>query len=227
MAKNQGADPSGRGRLPTARKDRRPTLAIAAVLLILLGALGSALLVYRSGERVDVLVAKRDIPVGEVVQASDFTTARVAADGQGVIAAEFLNRFVGTQSATAIPSGSIVNQQMFSATSDVLPRNAAVVGVTVPNANRPGTPLEAGDVVQLVFVTGESGGGSTQGNTAGDVVVDAARVVETRGGTSGTSTVTVVVDQGEAGDIAEFASSGNLAVVRLPDGTKPDVDYAS
>ena len=56
---------TARGRLPVPSRDRRPALAALAILLVLAGALGSALVAYRSGSRVDVLVARHDIGPGE------------------------------------------------------------------------------------------------------------------------------------------------------------------
>src|SRR5687768_16946461 len=58
-------------RLPVPKRDRRPALAALAVLLILAGALGSALIAYRSGDRVDVLVASDDILPGQKIDADD------------------------------------------------------------------------------------------------------------------------------------------------------------
>ena len=76
-----------RGRLPVAPRDRRPALAALALLLILLGALGSALLVFRSGDRESVLAASHDIAFGQVVSRSDFTTVRAAAEGAALVPA--------------------------------------------------------------------------------------------------------------------------------------------
>jgi hypothetical protein len=62
--------------LPAPVRDRRPALAAIAVLLILSGAFASGLLVYRSGERTDVLVARDDIDVGTTITANDFGDPR-------------------------------------------------------------------------------------------------------------------------------------------------------
>ncbi len=69
--------------ISTAHATARPTRTAGRIglLLIVVGALSAALVVYRTGNRVDVLVAARTIPAGHKVTDADFTTTRVAADG--------------------------------------------------------------------------------------------------------------------------------------------------
>ena len=105
---------SAAGRLPVQRT-RRPTFAALAVLLILVGALASAWLVYRSGNRVDVLVARDDVTVGQVMTAEDFVVARVATDDAPVIVASAIGNFTTgqTRASTNIPAGTLLNRDMF------------------------------------------------------------------------------------------------------------------
>ena len=86
-----------RGRLPVAPRDKRPALAALALLLILLGALGSALLVFRSGDRESVLAASHDIAFGQVMTRSDFSTVRAAAEGAALVPARLVSSYVGTR----------------------------------------------------------------------------------------------------------------------------------
>src|SRR5690606_32528143 len=94
-------------RLPVRTRDRRPALAALAILLIMLGALGSALIAFRSGDRVDVLVAAREIPQGTQVTEEDFTIARVANDGGNVVDAASMQAFLGAYSTARIPEGTL------------------------------------------------------------------------------------------------------------------------
>lgn len=214
-----------RGRLPAARRDRRPALAALALLLILGGALGSALLVFRSGDRVDVLVARQDIPVGTIITRGDLTTARVSADGGKTLEAEALDSFIGTQALSTIPAGTLVNNQMFFGGS-ILPEGAQLVGVVVDITRRTISRPEAGDVVRVYFVSGA--GEQTAGDLApGGTVVEAARVIDTgSGGGSDSMGLSLLVSDDEAGRVADLASSGSLAVSLLPPATEPDVDIA-
>ena len=79
-----GGFQTGRGasanRLPTAPRERKPALAALAVLLILAGALSTMLLVTRSGNRVDVVMMKNTVQVGQKISLDDLTDASVASD---------------------------------------------------------------------------------------------------------------------------------------------------
>jgi hypothetical protein len=214
----RGTGPApGRGRLPAASRDRRPALAALAALLILVGALGSALVAFRSGSRVDVLVARQDIQMGQLVTGADLATARVAADGGSTIDSAAISNFVGTYARGPIPQGTLLNNQMFLAASEV------VVDPGRRTTERP----EPGDVVSLVFVSGS--GGQPVGNLSpGDVVVEAARVTEVgSGGGSGATSISVLVRDADAGTVADLASGNSLAVTVLPSSTEPVVDLAT
>jgi Flp pilus assembly protein CpaB len=212
-----------RGRLPVARRDRRPALAALALLLVLVGALGSALVAYRSGSREDVLVARQDIEIGQLVTAEDLTTARVAADGGATIDAAAIKNFVGTHALTSVPQGTLLNRDMFSG-AKVVPAGAQVVGVVVDITRRTTERVAPGDVVQLIYVSG-SGDQQGAGLQPGDQVVKAARVVAVgSGGGSGQLSVSVLVPDDTAGSVADLASGNSLAITLLPDDTDPVVD---
>ncbi len=147
----------GRGRLPAPVRDRRPALAALALLLVLGGALASALIAYRSGDRVDVLVARADIEAGEQVDRSDFRVARVAADGAATIEAAAASNFVGTTATGRIPAGTMLNRSMFLASSSIAPTGSLVVGVVLSASQRPAVELRAGDVVRVFLVPRETG----------------------------------------------------------------------
>jgi len=213
-----------RGRLPVARRDRRPALAALAVLLILFGALGSALIAFRSGDRVAVLVAARDIPVGSVIARDDLTTMQVSADAGSVLEDSYEERFIGTRAISTIPEGTLVNPRMFRAGS-VVPAGAELVGVVVDATQRTSAVPEIGDVVKIYYVSNATTTSSSGGLVPGSTVVTAARVLDVgSGGGSDITNVTVLIKEQMAGDVAAYAASGNLALTVLPQDTKPVVD---
>ena len=221
-----GAPSSGRGRLPAVRRNRRPALAALALLLVLGGSLASALIAYRSGDRVDVLVARETITFGQEVTSGDFTVARVSADSTNVVDAADVDRFVGTTATGRIPAGTLVNSQMFQ-TEDVTPKGAELVGIVLDSAKRPTEPPEPGDVVSLYYVS-QSGGKSVGNYSPGDPVVEAALVMESGASASADGlSLTVLVEEDDAGVVAEFAAGGSLAVTVLPDNTEPSVAPAT
>ncbi len=232
------AVPAGRPatgpRLPGPVRERRPALAALGLVLVVAGALGSAVVVHRTGERVDVLVARHDIAPGQLVTATDLRTARVAADGAAVVPAGALQNFVGTHATTRIPADTLVNRTMFLAGGTV-PAGAAVVGVVVRPEQRPTTPLVAGDVVRAYLVAAD-GATTVSGEPAGTVLLEAARVV---GGSapdgaapgagdvtaSGAGEVSLLVP-GDAAAVVAAAAAGQVALVRLAGATVPSVDLA-
>lgn len=218
------ATPTGtRGRLPAASRDRRPALAALALLLMLSGALASALIVYRSGDRADVLVAARDISAGEEIVANDFRVARVATDGALSVPSEAVGNFVGAVATTGIPEGTLVNNLMFL-TGSVVPDDAAVVGVVLTASQRPAKEPEAGDVVRVFVVPRDDGSGTE--TSIGSEIVSAAKVVEVSGGGANQSmALSLLVPQDEAPVLVAAAATNQVAVTRLSDDTEPAVDF--
>ena len=212
-----------RGRLPVAPRDKRPALAALALLLILLGALGSALLVFRSGDRESVLAARNDIAFGQVMTRGDFSTVRAAADGVALVPARFIDSYVGTRATSAIPAGALLSPKMFNVKT-LVPTSGEGVGIVLDPTRRPSQVPETGQVVRVYFVAGS--GTSTESAPDNPVIVNAARVIGVgHGAGAGTTSITILVRNDLASDVANFASSGNLAVTVLPDDTKPSIDW--
>lgn len=212
-----------RGRLPVAPRDKRPALAALALLLILLGALGSALLVFRSGDRESVLAARDDIAFGQVMSRDDFSTVRAAADGVPLVPAGLIDSYVGTRATSAIPAGALLSPNMFNAKT-LVPDDGEGVGIVLDPTRRPSQVPKTGQVVRVYFVAG--GGTSTESQPDNPVIVNAARVIGVgHGAGAGTTSITLLVRSDLASDVANYASSGNLAVTVLPDDTKPSIDW--
>jgi hypothetical protein len=212
-----------RGRLPVAPRDKRPALAVLALLLILLGALGSALLVFRSGDRESVLAARHDIAFGQTMTRDDFATVRAAADGAALVPADLVDHYVNTRATSAIPEGALLSPKMFN-TDTLVPDNGEGVGIVVDATRRPSEVPATGQVVRVYFVS--AGGTSTEAAPDNPVIVNAARVIGVgRGDGAGTRSITVLVRNDLAADVANYASSGNLAVTVLPDNTRPSIDW--
>lgn len=207
-------------RLPGPVRERRPALVAFGLVLVVAGALGSALVVHRSGDRVDVLVARNDIAPGELITADDLGTARVAADGAAVVPASALANFVGTYATSRIPADTLVNRTMFLA-GDTVPADAAVVGVVLGPEQRPTAALASGDVVRA-FLVASDGSSTVSGQPAGTVLLDAARVVAAGAGDSGS--VSLLVPTGDSAQVVAAAAAGQIALVRLSDATVPPVD---
>lgn len=214
---------SGTARLPVRTRDRRPALAALAVLLILVGALGSALLVFRTGDRVDVLVAARDLPAGVQVSREDFTVARVANEGGAVVDAGAVESFVGSYTTGAVPEGAIVANRMFTI-SDVIPAGAQQVGITVPAPLRPSEPIATGDVVAVYQVPQAAPTGGTEGEA--ETLVPAARVLHVAAGGAGSDALhlTLLLPDSDVAAVVLQNANGQIALTRLPADTAPVID---
>lgn len=223
MANTVAPAPGGRGRLPVQTRDRRAALSAPALLLVVAGALGSALVVYRSGQRTDVLVAAREIKPGQRMAASDFSVARVATDSGSVVHASDEHNFIGTIATTGIPTGTMLNHLMFQVGS-VLPADGVVVGVTLSRNQRPAADVATGDVVRAFLVPKTSQNANAP--TVGPVLVDAARVVDVQSASSAdTITVSLLVKQADAQTLISAAGQGTVALAELPKTTVPSIDF--
>lgn len=223
MARPTGPNAAG-ARLPVTKRDRRPALAALALLLIVAGALGSALVAYRSGHRTNVLVAAHDIKLGERVSGDDFSTALVATDSGGVVPSAAEHAFVGSYATTDIPSGTLINNRMFRVGS-VMPDDAQVVGVTLQVTQRPATTIAVGDVVRAYLVP--QGGQSSNSAVQGRVLVDAARVVAVASNSTSTVTASLLVSTDDAPALIAAAAQNAVALAELPSATSPVVDYGT
>ena len=214
--------PAALRRPPAPVRDRRPAMAALAALLVVGGGLGSALVVHRSGDRVDVLVARDTIEPGQRVGAEDFSVARVAADTDGVVPAAAQANFVGTHATARIPAGTLVNRAMFLA-GGVVPADAVVVGAVLGPTQRPAERLTTGDVVRVYLVV--QGGADGVGGTPGEVLLDAARVVAaTPAGPAENATVSLLVPAASSGEVVSAAAAGQVALAELAESTPPAVD---
>ena len=229
-----------RNRLPTPPRDRRGILAALALLLIVVGALSAAIVVYRTGNRADVLVAARTIPAGEKVTRADFTTTRVAADAHSVVPASAESAYIGSYATTNVPSGTLINSRMFK-TTQVVPSGSVVLGLTLAADQRPARAIASGDIIRIFYgpkgASSSTATGTTTGSSGtnqlpvGQVIVPAARVVDVTVGsaTSGSSTVTVSVllTGDDATALIDFAASDQVAVGALPPTTTLPIDFVT
>lgn len=193
-------------------------MAALAIVLILVGAIASALVTFSAGSREDVLVAVTDIAPGQTISEDDFTTARVGSDSAAVIPAESLQNFVGSQAVALIPEGTVVNQQMF-VTGSAIPNSGEVVGLVLTPTQRPAEPIAPGDTIRLYQAAGAESGGSS-----GQVLADAVRVVAASDA-GGNLSVSVLVSADQAAGVVPAAAAGQVAATKLSQDTQPSIDF--
>jgi hypothetical protein len=158
-----------------------------------------------------------------VMTRSDFSTVRAAADGAALVPARLVGSYVGTRATSAIPAGALLSPKMFNVNT-LVPDSGEGVGIVLDPTRRPSQVPKTGQVVRIYFVAGS--GTSTESAPDNPVIVNAARVIGVvHGAGAGTTSITVLVRSDLASDVANFASSGNLAVTVLPDDTRPSIDW--
>jgi len=198
-------------RLPKAPRERRPLLAVLAVLLIVGGAAIAGLVALRQDSRVPVLQLAHDVASGVALTDGDLVTTQVAAEGTALVPAADKDQVVGRFARVPLVAGQLLDTTMLTDTAILQPGTVAV-GAALADGRMPASGLQPGDVVQLVRV----------GDGQGTVLVPDARVSSVRTSdsvSSGSTVVTLIVKEAVGAQVAAVASDGALAVTLVSRGT--------
>ncbi|MEW2610345.1 hypothetical protein AB0937_09060 [Streptomyces sp. NPDC047880] len=223
------AQPSVGDRLPTPPRERKPALAALAVLLILVGALGATMLVLQAGDRIEVVKVTQEIPAGGSVSTSNTTSVMVAKD-DSIHYVEYgqLKQLQKLKAVNPIPAGVVAVGEMFGDAAGVAP-GKATVGLSLKAGQYP-TGIKEGDTVAAYRVSSASGSGNSNSNSSSSsaadssVIVDSGRVSYVPGPKdsgdelvgSTNLAVTLTVDSDKAAALAQAASNGEVALVKVP-----------
>ncbi|MFC9463366.1 hypothetical protein [Streptomyces coelicoflavus] len=221
------AQPSVGDRLPSPPRERKPALAALAVLLILLGALGATMLVLQVGDRVEVVKVTKDIPPGGRVTDQNSTIVMVADDPDiNYIKETQLETIKGYTAVTMIPGGSLPVGEMF-AKEPKIPAGKASVGVALKEGQYY-ADIKGGDTV-AAYRVGTSGSSSSDSSdkdsssssSSGNGLIATASVENVKGESdatvsTGSKSITLLVDEGDAAALASASSAGEVALVRVP-----------
>jgi hypothetical protein len=172
-------------RLPVPTRQRRPMLALLALVLILGGAALAATLVLTSGQKQEYLLVNRDIALGQTLSREDFLQQPLAATDSQVFApvpvADFYGRVDGKKALIAMKKGSLLAEGSFG--DMVTPAKGLVqISLNVPEGQYPAT-LGAGDVVKVLYTprnsntSGSSGSGSAGSAADGKTVPRAPTLI--------------------------------------------------
>lgn len=216
----------GATRLPSSR-ERRPALAALAVILILLGAAGSALIALNSGNRSDfVAIAPDKLAPGHRIEAKDLSRGDLAGATGGLIPWSEANKYLGRYTTTWLYKDQFVTPDNFTKDgAKPIPADGALVGVSLEAGRAPSDGLDVGDMVSVIRVpaaTGDSGIPTTLVKAA-EVTSTAGAVTDPKTSASTTLNVTVLIPNDQAMSVAAAAAAKTLVLVKLAPGTKPDV----
>jgi hypothetical protein len=194
-------------RLPRPPRRRSAGLAALAVLLVAGSAAVAGLLALRIDDRVDVLVARADIPAGTQITESMLAVAPVAAQGVDLIPASQRSRVVGRYAAVPIPAERLIDARMVSDRS-ALRAGSVAVGVVLAPGTAPAGGLQQGDRV-TVYGTDAEGKVLTS-----EAVVSSVKAPEsgTFGSTGSDSVATLIVPESVAAAVTAASAAGKIAI---------------
>lgn len=203
-ASSQIGEPAG-GRLPGAPRERRPLLAVLAVLLIVGGALVAGLLAARLDQRTEMLVAAETLKAGHVIELTDLASTSVAASAGALIPAERAREVVGQTVRVEVTKGELLQSTQLDP-APAVKEGQTLVGLSLSVGRFPAGGVTPGDVVTLVNVKDAT------------TAVVSAQVVEAfpasgneKEWTSG-AVISLLVPKAEASKVARLGAEESIAL---------------
>jgi hypothetical protein len=207
--------PSGR-RMPSAPRERKPALAVLAVLLIVGGALAAVVLVTKAGHRVGAVEVTQAIPQGGQIPAGAITEVQIAADtGVRYVAWQYASQIPQYYATAAIPAGTLLNSGMITKARSA-PSGAAQVGLALKDGQVPGN-VKAGDQVKL-FSTQVSATGGCPGKPGVTLTHGTVIAVAPASTGTGVTDVLVAIDPQAAGAVVCNMANGTVGIAIVPPG---------
>ena len=229
---SQGARGAGRpasggsNRLPSSR-ERRPALAALAVILILLGAAGSALIALNSGNRSDfVAISANSLAPGHQLEAKDLSRGDLAGATGGLIPWSEANKYIGRYTTTWLYKDQFVTPDNFTKEGEKpIPPDGALVGISLEAGQAPSDGVDVGDIVSVTRVptANQETGAPVTLVSAAVVTSSAGAITDPKTSASTTLNVTVLIPRDEATVVAAAAAAKTLVLAKLPPDTKPEV----
>jgi hypothetical protein len=204
--------PATAGRLPRARRQRRPALAATGALLVVLCGVSSAALALSGDNRVPVLALARDVQAGHVLSAEDLRIAKLAGEGLSALSADGAGAAAGQTVTASLPAGTLLNSSMLS--RQPLPGSGLqLVAVAVKPGGAPAEAVPGRDVTLIRVVTTADPRAALEPQ----VLVARARVVSVHTEpANGLLILTVQVPNASALAVAQASAAGAVALTLLP-----------
>lgn len=186
-------------------KIRLPELGIGVVVIVVF-ALGAAVVHLGSVERTPVLAAATPIERGETITADDLRVTYLSSDTPVAHLADTqMSEVVGRVALIDMPIGSLLTPGVV-AEATTLPDGDAVAGLSLEPGQYPATGLAVGDRVNVV-------GGGDAANAGEPVIARGAVVFAIEDLSTDRKLVSVMASESDAETIAARAGSGGLRLV--------------
>lgn len=210
--------PGGR-RPPTATRERKPLLAVLAVLLIAGGALGAYYLVTQNAKRIAVIEITKQLSAGQKIPLSAMQQVQIPANsGVNYVPWSEASQVAQFYAGNAIPPGTLLNGAMVVRASS-LTNGRDVLGLALKDGQLPGN-VQIGDHIDIYDVSdaNENCPGTSGGILSANAVVLAINTPSASSGSSANADVIVALNPADAGQVACNASNGIVGIAVVPGG---------
>jgi hypothetical protein len=214
----QPTAPAGR-RPPSAPRERKPVLAVLAVLLIVGGALGAGYLVTQNAKRVAAIEITQLVSAGQKIPLSAMQEVQIAANsGVNYVPWNEAAQVAQFYAGNAIPAGTLLNAAMVVRASN-LAVGKDVVGLALKDGQLPDN-LQVGDHINIYEVSNGKPGCPGQPGMAltQNALVLAISTPSIASGSSTSADVEVALNPGDAGAVTCSASNDIVGIAVLPGG---------
>ncbi len=151
-------------RLKPTRANRRPALAAASALIIVVcGVLFASLYANASG-KASVLEVTHTVTAGSAITTSELKSVDISLSAQGsTIPTSAASSIIGKSASVTIPAGSILNRADVTSSWQP-PAGESLVGVGLRQSQQPASGVQPGEYVDVVL-TGAPGAAFQSGGT--------------------------------------------------------------
>ena len=178
-------------RLKPTRSNRRPALAVASALIIVVSGVLFASLYANASDKTAVLEIVHTVPAGSQITVSALKSVDMSMNAQeSTVPASAAPSIIGKSASVTIPAGSILNRADVTSSWQP-PAGESLVGVGLRQSQQPASGVQPGEYVDVVL-TGAPGAAfqaSGQPTVGGNTVTNSATTssVGSTGTTPGTA----------------------------------------
>jgi hypothetical protein len=205
--------PAGGRRLPAARRERKPVLAVLAVLLIALGAVGSYYLVTKNARLVTAVQIGQLVPAGQEIPAGALRPVQMPASTQaGYVPWSEASEVTRYYAAATLEPGTLLIPAMTTRTSQSL-KGKATIGLALKEGQLPDS-LKPGDLVNI-YEDADSNDGCLPGTPGATLATYAIVTAVARPGAdsgSDSTDVQVAISPKSAANVTCSAANGIAAI---------------